>query len=55
MRLIKTLSGILMMLISPLLPAKAATNHTGSAYDYSFQTLMGKKPLPLSNYKGQSS
>jgi len=53
MRLINTISDFLTKLIAPLLPAKAATSHTGSAYDYSFHTLTGNQPLPLSNYKGQ--
>ena len=31
-------------------PAKAAE---GSAYDYQFNTLIGHKPLPLSQFKGK--
>ncbi len=33
-------------------PANAA-EATGSAYDFSFKTLIGEKPLPLSEFKGK--
>ena len=33
--------------------AKAAEPQKGSAYDYSFTTLIGEKPLPLSQFKGK--
>ncbi len=33
--------------------AKAETAAAGSAYDFSFKTLMGQEPLPLSNFKGK--
>jgi glutathione peroxidase len=33
--------------------AKAESTSVGSAYDYSFKTLIGQKPLPLSEYKGK--
>ena len=32
---------------------KAAEPQKGSAYDYSFTTLIGEKPLPLSQFKGK--
>lgn len=53
MRIVKYISGIICMLMAAICPAKTTNNQQGSAYDYSFQTLMGKKPLPLANYKGQ--
>ena len=33
--------------------AKAADAQKGSAYDYSFKTLIGEEPLPLSQFKGK--
>ncbi len=36
----------------PFSKATAAAQ-TGSAYDYSFTTLIGEKPLPLSQFKGK--
>ena len=33
--------------------AKAAEAQKGSAYDYSFTTLIGEKPLPLAQFKGK--
>lgn len=42
--------GVLM--IWPFSNAKA-TSQVGSAYDYSFTTLIGEKPLPLSQFKGK--
>jgi glutathione peroxidase len=53
MRKINALAGAFMMFLAPILGAKTNSTHEASAYDYSFNTLMGKKPLPLSNYKGQ--
>lgn len=41
------------MSIAAICPAKTPAPQQGSAYDYSFQTLMGKKPLPLAEYKGK--
>lgn len=34
-------------------PVKAVNKIDGGAYDFSFNTLMGKKPLPLSDYRGK--
>jgi glutathione peroxidase len=44
---------LFILLIGTLFMAsiQATTDH-GSAYDYSFNTLMGKEKLPLSSYKG---
>lgn len=53
MRFLKILSGIFIAMMAPVTSAKTTATHAGSAYDYSFQTLMGNKPLPLANYKGQ--
>jgi len=53
MKLINRLSGIAMMLLAATSFAKNTSVNSGSAYDYSFHTLMGRKPLPLSSYKGQ--
>ena len=47
MRFFTILIGILLMT-----SAQATTDH-GSAYDYSFKTLMGNKPLALSSFKGE--
>lgn len=32
---------------------KGADEAVGSAYDFSFKTLIGEKPMPLSDYKGK--
>lgn len=34
-------------------PADSAANPTKNAYDFSFHTLVGHKPLPLSTYRGK--
>jgi glutathione peroxidase len=44
------LGGLLMF---GFISAKAAEPQKGSAYDYSFTTLIGEKPLPLSQFKGK--
>ena len=44
------LIGVLAMVSIFSSPAKAAE---GSAYDYQFKTLIGHKPLPLSQFKGK--
>lgn len=46
---ILTLMGV--MLMWPF--TKASAEQTGSAYDYSFKTLIGEEPLPLAKYKGK--
>jgi glutathione peroxidase len=44
------LGGLLMF---GFISAKAAEPQKGSAYDYRFTTLIGEKPLPLSQFKGK--
>lgn len=34
-------------------PANSAANATDNAYEFSFHTLVGHKPLPLSTYRGK--
>lgn len=53
MRILKALSGMVMIMVAPFLSAKTVSGEGGNAYDYSFHTLVGKKPLPLSSYKGK--
>lgn len=35
------------------LPGRTADSSNKSAYDFEFKSLMGKKPMPLSDYKGK--
>ena len=52
MRLLVILTLVGVMLMWPFTKANA-DEQKGSAYDYSFKTLIGQEPLPLSNYKGK--
>lgn len=50
----KSMFQFALALIAPLIPhAAQADSQTGSAYDYSFNTLMGEEPMPLSEFKGK--
>ncbi len=51
LRLVSLMLGGLLMF--GLTSAKAADAQEGSAYDYSFTTLIGENPLPLSQFKGK--
>ena len=51
LRLVSLMLGGLLMF--GLTSAKSADAQEGSAYDYSFTTLIGENPLPLSQFKGK--
>lgn len=53
MRMLKKLTGLIMMAAAPFVAAKTSSGQSGTAYDYSFHTLTGKKSLPLSEFKGK--
>lgn len=53
MRILKTLTTLFVLLAAPFQLSHAKSLPQSNAYDYSFHTLMGKKPLPLSAYQGK--
>ncbi len=54
MQFTKFLLGLIISGIMLMLPFRNAdAEQAGSAYDYSFTTLMDEKPLPLSQFKGK--
>lgn len=54
MQFIKFLCSLIISGVMVMLPFKNAdSKQAGSAYDYSFTTLIGEEPLPLSQFKGK--
>lgn len=52
MRLLMLLTGCVLMTDSNATGVQAPSNTDAGAYQFSFHSLAGHKPLPLSNYKG---
>jgi glutathione peroxidase len=54
MQFIKFIFGLIISGVMVMLPSKEVTAaQVGSAYDYSFTTLLEEDPLPLSQFKGK--
>jgi glutathione peroxidase len=54
MQFLKFIFGLIVSGAMVMLPSQNANaTQTGSAYDYSFTTLIGEEPLPLSQFKGK--
>lgn len=51
--MLKKLLGATLMALFSIHPAQAADSQPKTAYDFSFKTLMGQKPLPLKDYRGK--
>jgi len=53
-KFIKFIFGLMISGVIVMLPSKSTSaEQVGSAYDYSFTTLQGEEPLPLSKFKGK--